>query len=279
MDNDWLEFSAFLRKLEVDAQDRGETGLAIFLSKPFQRLLKYPLLLQNLLFYTNPPTSEHKSILQMVAEVDNIVCSIQDENIQKEERSKTRDILARIEGLDKVKQLAGPKRSRFLVEERMLRPRESSDDASKASLPPPGTTRAVRGKTFKRLSDALQGDGGDIGSIWLVVFNDIVLRCRRTGVTRFPLGAVYSSWANPLFELQGGSKLDTTGRRFLYAPPRNLYKFIKASDSSSEWHSSSDGVIVRLRIGLLTTSANLVKEWCQWKSKLCHSVVRKKLLS
>jgi hypothetical protein len=58
----------------------------------------------------------------MIAEVENIVRSIEDEKIEEEERAKTRDILARIEGLDKVKQLAAPNPSRVLMEERTLAP-------------------------------------------------------------------------------------------------------------------------------------------------------------
>ena len=240
--DEWLKFSAFLRKLEIDAQDRGETGLAISLSKPFQRLLKYPLLFQNLLFHTDPSTFEYESTLQMVAEVENIVRSIEDEKIQKEERDKTRDILARIEGLDKVKQLAAPKPSRVLVEERMLTPRESSD-SSKPSPPPAGTSRAVKGKTsFKRLSDVLQSSGSGVGGkkdMWLVVFSDVVLRCQRTGTTSLPLGSAHSSRTNSLPDLQGKSKYATTGRRNSSARPRNLYKFIKAStfSFSSETHN------------------------------------------
>jgi hypothetical protein len=167
----------------------------------------------------------------MVAEVENIVRSIEDEKIQKEERDKTRDILARIEGLDKVKQLAAPKPSRVLVEERMLTPRESSD-ASKPSPPPAGTTKAVKGKTsFKRFSDALQGGGGVGGKkdMWLVVFSDVVLRCQRTGTTSLPLGSAHASRANSMPDLQGKSKYATTGRRNSSARPRNLYKFIKAT--------------------------------------------------
>ena len=38
------------RRLEELAAERGEPGLSIALSKPFQRLLKYPLLFQNLLY-------------------------------------------------------------------------------------------------------------------------------------------------------------------------------------------------------------------------------------
>lgn len=93
----------FIQQLEDNAAEKGETGLAISLSKPFQRLLKYPLLFQNLLFHTDPSTFEYESTLEMVAEVEKIVRSIEDEKIQQEERDKTRDVLARIEGLDKVK--------------------------------------------------------------------------------------------------------------------------------------------------------------------------------
>jgi hypothetical protein len=39
----------------------------------------------------------------MVAEVEKIVRSIEDEKIQQEERDTTRDVLARIEGLEKNK--------------------------------------------------------------------------------------------------------------------------------------------------------------------------------
>jgi hypothetical protein len=245
--DEWVKVSAFLRKLELDAQDRGETGLAISLSKPFQRLLKYPLLFQNLLFHTDPSTFEYESTLQMVAEVENIVRSIEDEKIQKEERDKTRDILARIEGLDKVKQLAAPKPSRVLVEERVLTPRESSD-ASKPSPPPAGTTKAVRGKSsFKRLSDVLQSGGGVGGKkdMWLVVFNDVVLRCQRTGTTSLPLGSAHaSSRTNSMPEIQGKSKYATTGRRNSSTRPRNLYKFIKVSSYILSQGKTSDSVIV-----------------------------------
>ena len=118
----WMKVCKSLQRLEETAVEKGETGLAISLSKPFQRLLKYPLLFQNLLYHTDPSTFEYESTLQMVAEVETIVRSIEDEKIQKEERDKTRDAFARIENMDTVKQLAVPKSSRLLVEERALVP-------------------------------------------------------------------------------------------------------------------------------------------------------------
>lgn len=92
-----------LLSLEELAAERGESGLQISLSKPFQRLLKYPLLFQNLLFNTDPSLKEYEATLVMVDDVEEIVRSIEDEKASMEEREKTRDVWARIEGLDKDK--------------------------------------------------------------------------------------------------------------------------------------------------------------------------------
>ncbi|KAJ6502607.1 hypothetical protein C8R45DRAFT_626021 [Mycena sanguinolenta] len=230
---EWQKVCKFLQKLEENACEKGETGLAITLSKPFQRLLKYPLLFQNLLFHTDPSTFEYESTLQMVAEVETIVRSIEDEKIQKEERDKTRDVFARIEGLDKVKQLALPKPSRVLIEERQCTTQGGSGLGSpgKPSSPPPAMiNKGVRGKSsFKRLSDVLHTGSGIGGKkdLWFVVFNDVVLQCQRTGTTSLPLVAATYSRTNSLPELQGRSKYATTGRRNSHTKPRNLYKFLK----------------------------------------------------
>ncbi|KAG6878703.1 hypothetical protein C0993_011518 [Termitomyces sp. T159_Od127] len=226
---EWQKVCKLLQKLEGDACDKGETGLAITLSKPFQRLLKYPLLFQNLLFHTDPSTFEYESTLQMVAEIENIVRSIEDQKIQREERDKTRDVFARIEGLDKVKQLALPKPSRVLVEERPC-PVLGSAPVKGPSPPPVVNAKGVRGKpSFKRLSDVLQGNNGIGGKkdLWFVVFNDVVLQCQRTGTTSVPLVAALASRASSLPEMQGKTKYATTGRRNVQTKPRNLYKFLK----------------------------------------------------
>lgn len=234
-----MKVCQYLQKLEITASEKGETGLAISLSKPFQRLLKYPLLFQNLLYHTDPSTFEYESTLQMVAEVETIVRSIEDEKIQKEERDKTRDVFARIEGLDKVKQLMVPKPSRVLVEERPLtgvNPLTADTTSTRTTSTPPISSqnpKNVKGKTsFKRLSDVLQSNSNGVGGkkdLWLVVFNDVVLRCQRTGTTSLPLVAVSNSRTNSLPELQGKAKYATTGRRGTHTKPRNMYKFLKVS--------------------------------------------------
>ena len=231
---EWQKVCKFLKKLEENACDKGETGLAITLSKPFQRLLKYPLLFQNLLFHTDPSTFEYESTLQMVAEVENIVRSIEDEKIQKEERDKTRDIFARIEGLDKVRQLALPKPTRVLLEERSCAGFNIPITTPKPSSPPPVlNSKAVRGKSsFKRLSDVFTPGGGK-KDLWFVIFNDVVLQCQRTGTTSLPLVAATNSRTTSLPEFQGKSKYAPSGRRTAVTKPRNLYKFIKVNNETS----------------------------------------------
>lgn len=233
---DFVRVCKFVQALERSAPARGESGLAISLSKPFQRLLKYPLLFQNLLYHTDPSTFEYESTLQMVAEVESIVRSIEDEKIQKEDRDKTRDVWARIEGLDKVRQLALPKPSRVLVEERVCFPvagsgSKGSGSSGSSSAPPMINGKNVRGKSsFKRLSDVLgTGNGGFGGKkdLWLVVFNDVVLQCQRTGTTSLPISAATNSRTNSLPDLQGKAKYATAGKRSMQTKPRNLYKFIK----------------------------------------------------
>ncbi|CAD6942121.1 unnamed protein product [Tilletia controversa] len=105
--------------LEIIAAERGEPGLALFISKPFQRLLKYPLLFQNLLFHTDPSTYEFESTVGMVVEVERIVRSIEDEKVSAEERDRSRDAFARIDGITD-KAVLKPKADRTLVEEKPL---------------------------------------------------------------------------------------------------------------------------------------------------------------
>ncbi|SPO25108.1 uncharacterized protein UTRI_02791_B [Ustilago trichophora] len=105
--------------LEACAAEQGYAGLSIFASMPFQRLLKYPLLFQNLLFHTDPSTHEFESTVAMVVEVERLVRSIEDEKVNAEERDKTRDVFARIDGITD-RQVLRPRPDRMLVEERAL---------------------------------------------------------------------------------------------------------------------------------------------------------------
>lgn len=106
-----------------------------------------------------------------------------------------------------------------------------TNGSPKTSSPPPVfNAKAVKGKTsFKRLSDILQSTGvGGKKDLWLVVFNDVVLRCQRTGTTSLPFVAATNSRTTSLPELQGNNKAKyaSTGRRNTHTKPRNMYKFL-----------------------------------------------------
>ena len=151
--------------LEAFAMDHGEPGLAIFISKPFQRLLKYPLLFQNLLFHTDPSTHEFESTVEMVVEVERIVRTIEDEKVSAEERDKARDGFARIDGiLDR--RLLRPRADRILIEERPLfdeGPKRALSESSPAGLPISRTNSSISSSGVQSSSDS-EGGGSNSGN-------------------------------------------------------------------------------------------------------------------
>ena len=155
-DTDFGRLGKTLIALEELAAERGESGLVISLSKPFQRLLKYPLLFQNLLFNTDPSLKEYEATLKMVDDVEEIVRSIEDEKASSEEREKTRDVWARIEGLERDKMLMAPKPNRLLVSETQAPADPNTAEAT-----------AKAKKSFRRLSDILKGSGSS-SDLWVV---------------------------------------------------------------------------------------------------------------
>ena len=91
--------------------------------------------------------------------------------------------------------------------------------------------RNVKGKTsFRRLSDVLHPGQNIIDGrkdLWLVVFNDIVLRSQRASITSLFLASSTTLRTNPLPELQEKAGCVTTGRKGMHTKPRNLYRFIR----------------------------------------------------
>ena len=186
------EVGDYIRRLEENAAEKGETGLVVSLSQPFQRLFQYRLIFQSLLVWTSFRSPEYENVLKVVSEAEMIVGSVKDERVEEVERDMTRDVLARINGLHTVKQLAVPKPSRVLIEER-------ADIRRRAS-----------------------NSGANRGSVWFVVFNDVVLKCERTGSTWSPEWGTYSSKVNPTPET--ATSADTN--RVKPRRSRNLYNFI-----------------------------------------------------
>ncbi|KAJ9109151.1 hypothetical protein QFC21_000479 [Naganishia friedmannii] len=208
-----------IQALNQIADDKGETGLAISLSKPFQRLLKYPLLFQNLLYNTDATLSEYDSCTSLLSEVDGIVRSLEDEKANEDKRERTRDTLARIEGLERHPTLSLPRSKRISIGE------TPAADVATSSVIRDNTNR----RSFRRLSDLMRGI--DYTDLWEVVFSDVTLLCEKVGTTSLP---IYSRTGrgNDEGRMHGKSKTTRTGRRNRQIEPRNLYKFV----SVREWH-------------------------------------------
>ncbi|KAJ4501494.1 hypothetical protein C8R41DRAFT_18 [Lentinula lateritia] len=230
-----------LRTLDLLASNLGHTSLAISLSKPFQRLLKYPLLFQNLLYHTDPSTVEYESTLQMVAEIEVMVRGIEDEKVEWEDREKTRDVLGRIEwgegnntgGGSAGKEWVGrPKPGRVLLHETVYSP-----TAPPSSLSPIPIQIKKSKSSFRRLSDALSPKAFSKKDLWVVHFNDVVLLCQRTGLTTVPIWSSTSNNNTGSGDHQTKEKgrdwkgKDPPGgqgkRQLRTVTPRNLYRFIK----------------------------------------------------
>ncbi|KAK6907462.1 hypothetical protein I203_101456 [Kwoniella mangroviensis CBS 8507] len=226
-----------LMGLEELASEKGEAGLVISLSKPFQRLLKYPLLFQNLLFNTDPSLKEYEATLSMVDQVEEIVRSIEDQKGDEEERERTRDVWARIDGLERDKVIMAPKPNRMLIGETQLPVPEGSHLKVQKDIP-----TSVKGKkSFKRLSDILKG-GGD-SDLWVVRFSDVSLLCEKTGVTHLPIASFKKATKSDSSNDLSGKKHATMGKRSASVRARNLYRFVKVH----EWHlksrPSTDGLL------------------------------------
>ena len=137
--------------LEACAAEQGYGGLSIFASMPFQRLLKYPLLFQNLLFHTDPSTHEFESTVAMVVEVERLVRSIEDEKVNAEERDKTRDVFARIDGITD-RQVLRPRSDRILIQEQAL-----YDESARRTL---SESAPKNGQGDVYISDSEGGESG-----------------------------------------------------------------------------------------------------------------------
>ena len=201
---------------------------------------------QNLLHTDLSPSQHEDALKMMITEVETIVGSIGDERIQEEDRNVTSDVLERIDGFDITEQFALPKYPRVLIEERAV--------SFESGVLPPG--QAGGNPLFQWLSDvSLAGRYGNL-DLWFVVFNDVVLRCRRTGTTSLPRWGVYSPRTDSIQQTKGTATLDNVARTKPQSNPRNLYKFLKVCCTAYVKFGAPIDESPRWRHGTSTASVN-----------------------
>lgn len=174
----------------------------------------------------------------MVDEVQKIVRSIEDEKSTNEEREKTRDAWARIDGFEKNKTLMAPKPNRLLVS-------ESSAKATAATSERRAPTLKER-KSHHRLSDILKGKSTEL---WVVRFTDVSLLCELIGTTTLPISTMSENREKSEKAARRMSSMSAMSRRHQSLKTRNLYKFVKVH----EWHEArptpSPAAAPRLSLG------------------------------
>ncbi|GAA5827936.1 hypothetical protein JCM11251_005654 [Rhodosporidiobolus azoricus] len=194
-EKDEKKLAKVLMGLEEKAAEAGESSLGICLSKPLMRLSKLPLLSQSLLYYTDPATHEWEKTRAMALEVDALVRSIEDEKIEEEERQRTRDVLARIDGIND-KALMAPRSSRVMIEE--------VPDPNRSTAP-----SRIRNRKSMSTSRSTADD-------WLIRFTDVVIRVQKVGQTNIP-----GSFSREKEKQGKQGKTRKTGKL------RNTYRFIR----------------------------------------------------
>ncbi|POY75328.1 hypothetical protein BMF94_1555 [Rhodotorula taiwanensis] len=194
-DSSVVQLGLFLRRLEEQAAAAGESNLGICLSKPLMRLSKLPLLMQALLYHTDPTTHEWEKTRTMALEVDALVRSIEDEKLDQDDRETARDALARIDGI-RDQALMAPRGARVLLDER--------------PAPPSALTHK---RSSRRLSTAPAKRSARNGSNdWLVVFTDVVVRVEKVGETESETSAFSLTSLIP-FEAYRAASLASRRRR------------------------------------------------------------------
>ncbi|CAG8437263.1 5084_t:CDS:2 [Diversispora eburnea] len=141
--------------------------LSTYLLKPFQRLLKYPLLIMNLLKCTDKDGFDYENTVSLKTKLDQVLNDVEEQKRSHDNMERLRELETRIHGL-------GP--FRLAVNNRQF-VRESPACQNIQNMPSPSLRRSltVVSDPNKRHS---------VRNLYTLECNDIVLLAERTGVTK-----------------------------------------------------------------------------------------------
>lgn len=146
--------------------------LSTYLLKPFQRLLKYPLLIMNLLKCTDKDGFDYENTVSLKTKLDQVLNDVEEQKRAHDNMERLRELETRIQGL-------GP--FRLAVNNRQLL-RESPACQNLPSLKKQPSLR----KSLTVMSDPAQNSNRrhSVRNLYTLECNDIVLLAERTGVTK-----------------------------------------------------------------------------------------------
>ncbi|CAG8610172.1 14336_t:CDS:2 [Acaulospora colombiana] len=146
--------------------------LSTYLLKPFQRLLKYPLLISNLLKCTDKEGFDYENTVSLKTKLDNVLNDVEEQKRAHDNMERLRELENRIHGLGHF---------RLAVNNRQLL-RESPACQNSLSLKKQPSLR----KSLTVMSDPSQHSNRrhSVRNLYTLECNDIVLLAERTGVTK-----------------------------------------------------------------------------------------------
>nr|CAG8497529.1 13647_t:CDS:2 [Entrophospora candida]CAG8500937.1 2273_t:CDS:2 [Entrophospora candida] len=145
--------------------------LSTYLLKPFQRLLKYPLLITNLLKCTDKDGCDYENTVSLKTKLDNVLQDVEGQKQSQDNIDRLRELETRIQGLGHF---------RLAVNHRQL---VGENPACQNINKPPSSS--IR-KTSLTVASApeLQSKRHSIRNLYTLECNDIVLLAERTGLTK-----------------------------------------------------------------------------------------------
>ncbi|CAG8442424.1 4772_t:CDS:2 [Acaulospora morrowiae] len=147
--------------------------LSTYLLKPFQRLLKYPLLISNLLKYTDKEGFDYENTVSLKTKLDDVLNDVDEQKRTYDNMERLRELETRIHGLGHF---------RLAVNNRQLL-RESPACQNSLSLKKQPSLR----KSLTVMSDPSQTSSNrrhSVRNLYTLECNDIVLLAERTGMTK-----------------------------------------------------------------------------------------------
>ncbi|CAG8685176.1 14594_t:CDS:2, partial [Dentiscutata heterogama] len=143
--------------------------LSTYLLKPFQRLLKYPLLISNLLKCTDKEGFDYENTVALKTKLDDVLYDVEEQKRDHDNMQRLRELETRIDGL-------GP--YRLAVNNRQLLKESPACQNSLSLKKQPSlrktlTVTSAPAPTSKRHS---------VRNLYTIECNDIVLLAERTGV-------------------------------------------------------------------------------------------------
>ncbi|CAG8653578.1 2996_t:CDS:1, partial [Scutellospora calospora] len=144
--------------------------LSTYLLKPFQRLLKYPLLITNLLKCTDKEGFDYENTVSLKTKLDNVLCDVEEQKREHDNMQRLRELETRIDGLGHY---------RLAVNNRQLL-KESPACQNSLSLKKQPSLRKTLTVTS---APAPSSKRHSVRNLYTIECNDIVLLAERTGVT------------------------------------------------------------------------------------------------